>query len=58
MIHTLTIIRFCSRFASPGILLFIQETVPLHEKLHVEDGRIWQCKKVLCKYYDACTHLH
>lgn len=40
MIHTLTIIRFCSRFASPGILLFIQETVPLHEKLHVEDGRI------------------
>lgn len=41
MIHTLTIIRFfVPVFASPGILLFIQETVPLHEKLHVEDGRI------------------
>ena len=31
---------FVSVFASPGILLFIQETVPLHEKLHVENGRI------------------
>lgn len=40
MMHTLTFIRFCFRFASPGILLFMQETVPLHEKLHVENGRI------------------
>lgn len=31
---------FVSVFASPGILLFIQETVPLHEKLHVENGCI------------------
>lgn len=40
MIHTLTIIRFCSRSCYFWHSFAYKKTVPLHAKLHVEDGSI------------------
>lgn len=40
MIHTLTIIRFLFPFLLLLAFFCLYKTVPLHAKLHVEDGSI------------------